>query len=181
MVEAVFLDRDGVINVNRSDYVRSWEDFVFLPGSIEAVGRLCRAHLPVFIVTNQSIIGRKLVSKETVEDINRRMLDAMAAAAVCIQKVYYCPHTPSEDCSCRKPKPGMLWQAAREFDIDLSKCVLVGDAASDIEAGGSVGCRTILVRSGRGSDTDASAIRPDDIVDDLNQAVDVILSSGVGD
>lgn len=149
-MRAIFLDRDGVICENRSDHVKNWREFEFLPGAKEGLIALSRLGLPIIVVTNQAAIGRGMVSAEVVEDIHRRMLAKISGWGGRIDRIIYCPHRPEDDCSCRKPKPGMLLQAAQEMNLDLSQSYLVGDAASDIQAGRQVGCRTYLVLTGRG-------------------------------
>jgi len=147
---AVFVDRDGVICWNRDDYVKNWEEFVFLRGARKALSRLARLELPIIVVTNQSIINRGIVPVEVVEDIHTRMVRAVEAAGGRIDRVVYCPHRPDEGCACRKPKPGLLIAAAEEFGLDLSQSYLIGDAETDMQAGRAVGCRRYLVLTGRG-------------------------------
>ena len=147
---AVFVDRDGVICWNRDDYVKSWEEFVFLRGARKALLRLARLELPIIVVTNQSIINRGIVPVEVVEDIHTRMVRAVEAAGGRIDRVVYCPHRPDEGCACRKPEPGLLIAAAEEFGLDLSQSYLIGDAETDMQAGRAVGCRRYLVLTGRG-------------------------------
>ncbi|OQY23386.1 MAG: D-glycero-beta-D-manno-heptose-1,7-bisphosphate 7-phosphatase [Chloroflexi bacterium] len=147
---AVFIDRDGVICRNRDDYVKSWEEFVFLPGALEALAQLARTDLYIVIVTNQSPINRGIVSAETVEEINSRMVLAIEAAGGRVDRVMYCPHRPDEHCACRKPQAGMLLLAAKDFGLDLSHSYLIGDAETDMQAGRAVGCRRYLVLTGRG-------------------------------
>jgi D-glycero-D-manno-heptose 1,7-bisphosphate phosphatase len=149
-MRAIILDRDGVICENRSDHVKSWEEFQFLPGVKESLAALRQLDLPIIVVTNQAIINRGMVSAEVVEDIHQRMVAEVAACGGRIDRVIYCPHRPDEKCNCRKPEPGMLWQVAREMGLELSKSYLVGDAATDLIAGDRVGCRTFLVLTGRG-------------------------------
>jgi D-glycero-D-manno-heptose 1,7-bisphosphate phosphatase len=151
-VGAVFIDRDGVINENRSDYVKSWEEFRFLHNSLDALVRLSQSNLKVVVVTNQSAIGRRRVSRETVEDIHRRMVQQIEEAGGRVDRVLYCPHHPEDNCECRKPRPGLLAQAGRELDVDFTRSYVIGDALEDIEAGAAIGCRTLLVRTGRGSE-----------------------------
>ena len=150
MRRAVFLDRDGVICQNRHDYVKSWQEFAFLPGAPEAVARLARSDLQIVIVTNQSAINRHLISASIVEDIHRRMVRAINRAGGRVDLVTYCPHRPDEACGCRKPRPGLLVRAAQELQLDLGRSYLVGDAASDVLAGKAVGCRSYRVLTGRG-------------------------------
>jgi D-glycero-D-manno-heptose 1,7-bisphosphate phosphatase len=147
---AIFLDRDGVICENRSDHVKSWSEFRFLPGAQNSLVALGRLGLPIIVVTNQAIIGRGMVPAAVVDDIHRRMMAEVEASGGHIDRVVYCPHRPEDRCTCRKPEPGMLLQVADEMDIDLSQSYLVGDAATDLIAGQRVGCRTFLVLTGRG-------------------------------
>lgn len=147
---AIFLDRDGVINRNRDDHVKSWAEFTFMPNVLESIRLLTATGLPIFVVTNQAVIGRGLASEADIAAIHARMTAAIAEAGGHITHVYYCPHAAHENCDCRKPKPGMLLQAQREYGVDLTRSFLVGDAWTDIEAGLSVGARSILVMTGRG-------------------------------
>lgn len=149
-MRAIFLDRDGVICKNRSDHVKSWAEFEFLPGVKESLAALSRLGLPLIIVTNQAAIGRELMTIELLEDIHQRMTAEVAVHGGRIDRIMYCPHRPEDGCDCRKPNPGMLVQAAAEMDLDLTRSYLVGDAATDIQAGQQVGCHTILVLTGRG-------------------------------
>jgi D-glycero-D-manno-heptose 1,7-bisphosphate phosphatase len=147
---AVLIDRDGVICRNRDDYVKRWEEFVFLRGSLQALCRLAGLDLPIVVVTNQSVINRHMVPVEVVEDINARMVRAIEAAGGRIDRVLICPHRPDEGCACRKPQPGLLVTAAVEFGLDLKQCYLIGDAKTDMQAGRAVGCHRYLVLTGRG-------------------------------
>ena len=149
-MRAVFLDRDGVICENRPDHVKNWDEFQFLPGAKNSLAALSRLGLAVVVVTNQAVVGRGIVPASTVDDIHRRMVDEVATFGGRIDRVVYCPHHPDENCGCRKPKAGMLLQAANEMGIDLRRSYMVGDAASDLLAGQCVGCRTFMVLTGRG-------------------------------
>jgi histidinol-phosphate phosphatase family protein len=149
-MRAIFLDRDGVICENRSDYVKSWREFKFLPGAKDSVSALSRLGLPIVVVTNQAGINRGLVSAAVVEDIHQRMVAELAAHGGRVDRVICCPHRPEDHCDCRKPEPGMLVRAAKEMGIDLARSYMVGDAATDLMAGQKVGCHTFLVLSGRG-------------------------------
>ena len=150
MRRAVFIDRDGVICRNRDDYVKTWDEFVFLRGSLQALCRLAGLDLPIVVVTNQSVINRHMVPVEIVEDINARMVRAIEAAGGRIDRVLICPHRPDEGCACRKPQPGLLLTAAEEFGLDLEESYLIGDAETDMRAGRAVGCHRYLVLTGRG-------------------------------
>lgn len=149
---AIFLDRDGVINQNRSDYVKSWAEFVFLPGALDALAQLATLGLPIVVLTNQSPIARGLLAETTLQEMHRRMVDEIQSRGGRIDGVYYCPHHPNAHCACRKPQPGMLLRAGAERNLDLSRSVFIGDSASDMEAGQSAGCRGILLRTGRGAE-----------------------------
>jgi D-glycero-D-manno-heptose 1,7-bisphosphate phosphatase len=147
---AVFLDRDGVISVNRADYVKSWDEFIFLPGALDSLRSLAEHGMPVIVISNQSAIGRGLLSRQTADEINRRMQAEVEAQGGRLDAVYICPHTPDEKCDCRKPRPGLLYQAAEEHQLDLQSSYFVGDALSDVEAALAVGCLPLLVLTGRG-------------------------------
>ncbi len=180
MRPAIFLDRDGVINENRDDYVKSWAEFVFLPGVLEALRRLAESRFAVVVISNQSAVGRKRMDAAALEEINQRMRHEIARAGGRIDGVFYCPHHPAEACSCRKPRPGLLQQAAASLGLDLGRSFLVGDAQSDVEAALNAGCRPVLVLTGRGSEQ-VTRIPPPllaqcHIAADLDAAVSWILS-----
>ena len=141
----VLLDRDGVINRMRPDYVKRWEELELLPGAVEALARLSRAGCDVVVLTNQSAIGRGLTTRKQVEEIHRRLGAVVAQAGGRIQAFLLCPHTPVDGCACRKPAPGLLLRARDELGIDLARAVLVGDQLSDLEAARAAGCSAILV------------------------------------
>jgi len=147
---AVFLDRDGVINENRSDYVKSWDEYVFLPNVFEPLKRIAESEYLVVIISNQSPIGRGLVQQVVIEDINARMKAEIQQRGGRVDAVYYCPHSPDENCDCRKPKPGMFQQAADQLKIDLANSFFIGDAVSDVEAAFNVGCKPVFVLTGLG-------------------------------
>lgn len=147
---AVLIDRDGVICRNQKDHVKSWEEFSFLPGALEGLALLAHYDLYIVVITNQAIINRGMVRTEDVEEIHHRMLRAIEAAGGRVDRVLFCPHRPDENCSCRKPQPGLLLQAARELCIDLSQSYLIGDAKTDMQAGRRVNCLRYLVLTGRG-------------------------------
>ncbi len=149
-MSTIFLDRDGVINENRADYVKSWQEFQFLAGSREAIARLTQAGHRIVVCTNQAAIARGQVTRETVEDIHQRMIASIAEYGGAIEKVYYCPHSREENCNCRKPRPGMLLQAQHELDINMSDAIFIGDSITDVRAGLAIGIHTILVLTGLG-------------------------------
>ena len=154
---AVFLDRDGTINVEK-DYLHRIEDFQFIPGAPEAIRRLREAGFLIFVVTNQSGVARGYFPREAVCRLHEHLQRQLRAASAGIDGFYVCPHHPSEgqgdyqvDCDCRKGAPGMLLQAARDHGIDLARSFMVGDKLADVEAGSAAGCRPILVRTGYGA------------------------------
>jgi len=150
MHRAVFVDRDGVICRNRNDHVKRWEEFVLLPGVLDAMARLARLDLYIVVITNQAIINRHMAPVEAVEEIHARMVRDIEAAGGRVDQVMYCPHRPDERCACRKPQPGLLLKAKVELELDLSRSYLVGDAKTDMQAARAVGCRRYLVLTGRG-------------------------------
>jgi D-glycero-D-manno-heptose 1,7-bisphosphate phosphatase len=146
----IFLDRDGVINKNRPDYVKSWSEFCFLPGAKDALAVLTQAGYRLIVCTNQAGIAYGSISRETVENIHRHMVAEIARAGGSIEHIYYCPHGKDEGCFCRKPRPGMLLHARDELGVDLRDAFLIGDSISDIQAALAAGVRPILVLTGLG-------------------------------
>lgn len=179
-MRAVFLDRDGVINENRADHVKTWDEFVLLPGALQGMRLLSEAGWPIYVVTNQAAVNRGLVTHQTIEQINQRMVTIAGQHGACIRGVRYCPHRPDERCRCRKPSPGMLSSLASEHGVDLSRSYMVGDALTDIAAGQAVGCKTALVQTGRGREhidlPEIQRWRPDHFARDLHAAVQWILA-----
>jgi D-glycero-D-manno-heptose 1,7-bisphosphate phosphatase len=179
MPEPVFLDRDGVLNENVPDYVRTPSQWKPLPGALEAAAVLSMAGHPVVVVTNQSAIGRGLVKAEAVEEINSMLCRRIAGYGGSVAGVYYCPHAPGEGCSCRKPLTGLVDSARQDLGLPPGGW-LVGDAASDIELGTACGLRTILVLSGRGIEQlermrSSGAADPDFVAGDLADAALIVL------
>lgn len=179
-MRAVFLDRDGVINENRSDHVKSWEEFTLIPGALEAMRALTEMGWPIFIVTNQAAINRGMVSYRTVEQINQRLIAIAHQHGARIWGIRYCPHRPDEQCHCRKPSPGMLKSLASEHAVDLARSYMIGDALTDIAAGQSMGCKTALVQTGRGHEQldlpEVQRWRPDHVARNLYAAAQWILA-----
>jgi len=171
MAGAIFLDRDGVINENRDDHVKSIREFRILPGALDAIVRLSK-HYPIFVVTNQPGID-----PQVVESIHTYLRDWVVAQGGQITDFYYCTHPEGAACYCRKPGPGMLQQAASAYGITLSQSIIIGDQPSDIRAGQAVGMSTVFVRSGLGGYwfRRGLEVMPDMIVDDLAMAADRIL------
>lgn len=136
---------------NRADYVRSWEDVEFFPQALAALARIREMRHKIILVTNQSAVGRGIISYETAISLNNRIIEVVRQANGRIDAAYICPAAPGENAPCRKPQPGMLLQAAADHQIDLSQSVMIGDALTDIQAGHAAGVReTILLLTGRG-------------------------------
>ena len=176
----VFLDRDGVINFDSPDYIKSWEAFRFIPGSLEAIARLTRAGIAVIVITNQSAVNRGMISLEELETMHRRMRRAVADSGGHITDIFFCPHRPDENCDCRKPKPGMILTARDHHGLDLASAVMVGDSAKDILTGRAAGCgATVLVKTGNGEAAMQSLAKkgtlPDHVANDLAAAANWIL------
>ncbi|HEX9696745.1 MAG TPA: D-glycero-beta-D-manno-heptose 1,7-bisphosphate 7-phosphatase [Actinomycetota bacterium] len=171
---AVFLDRDGVICENREDYVKSRDEFVFIPGAVRAVADLTRAGHPVFVVTNQSAIGRGVIAAGDVDAIHDAMCEAIEAEGGRIEGIFVCPHAPADGCGCRKPAAGLLREAAARHRLDLARSWLVGDAATDCEAAATAGCGSVLVLTGRGRAHERDA-KPGFVARDLAEAARWIL------
>lgn len=177
----VFLDRDGVINRDFPEAVTRPEDFEFLPGSLDALRRLAEGGFACVVVTNQSAVGRGRLSPETLAEIHRRMADGIRAAGGDLLDVLACPHAPDTGCACRKPAPGMLFEAARRHGIELSTAGLVGDRAGDILSARRAGLAyALLVRTGQGeaalAELSAAGVEPDAVVADLAAAAEWILA-----
>lgn len=158
MYPAIFLDRDGVIIENRASYVRGWEDVAIYGQALTALAEINSSPYKIVVVTNQSAVGRGIISLEIVWEINNRLVKIIEQTGGRIDGVYVCPHAPQDGCACRKPEPGLLLQAADELSLDLSRSILIGDALSDILAGQAAGVRqTALVRTGLGAEQAATA------------------------
>lgn len=148
---AVFLDRDGVINVRPPGgaYVTRWEEFAFCEGAPEAMGILQAAGYLLIVVTNQRGVGRGLMTAEGLDEIHHRMREELARRGVLLEAVYFCPHDLDAMCRCRKPLPGMIEKAVEEHDIDIAGSLLIGDSLSDMEAGKAAGVRGLFITSSR--------------------------------
>ncbi|MBK7896869.1 MAG: HAD family hydrolase [Anaerolineaceae bacterium] len=149
---ALFLDRDGVFIENRANYVCSWGDVEFFPQALAALARIREIPYKIIVVTNQSAVGRGILSWETAVSLNDRILEAVREGNGRIDASYLCPAKPGTNDPCRKPRPGMLLQAAQEHNLDLSQSYMIGDALTDVQAGQAAGVRqAILLLTGRGA------------------------------
>ncbi len=167
MNKAVFLDRDGTL-VEDVGYASAPDQMHLLPGAAEAVAEFRRRGYLVVLITNQSGIGRELFTEADVAAMHEKIQADLAAAGGALDAIYYCPHMPSDAaaCKCRKPLPGMILQAAKEHDIELSQSIMVGDKPSDVEAGRAAGCRVGLVATGP-----AAECAPDFVVRSLCEVI----------
>lgn len=155
----LLLDRDGVINEEREGYVRNLSEFRFLPGAVEALATLSRAGYRLVVVTNQSMVGRALASLADVEALHAHMRREVARAGGFIADILVCPHAPQDNCSCRKPRPGLVLKARRRYGLRALSSYMVGDNITDVIAAISGGCRPILVNTGHGQDARAEVER----------------------
>jgi D,D-heptose 1,7-bisphosphate phosphatase len=173
---AVFIDRDGTLNLERG-YITDPAEIKLYPDAGAVLQSLHLSSYMIVIISNQSAIGQGLMTEDRFEQVNQALWDQLRQLKSGYDALYYCPHTPQQQCECRKPKPGLVLQAALDFNIDLSASYLIGDKLSDIEAGKRAGCRTILVLTGRGSEAmqtlkqDNSIIHPDTIQASLSAAL----------
>ena len=174
---AVVLDRDGVINVDTpGEYIKHPDEWQPIPGSLEAIARLTASGRQIFVVSNQSGVGRGLFTLDVLEAIHQKMRLAVAAAGGELTGIYFCPHRPEDGCDCRKPATGMLSQISEEWNLTLDGMPFVGDKAADMDAARAVGARAMLVLTGHGSDTLAAEHSvASEIFPDLAAAVDAIV------
>lgn len=181
MDSAIFLDRDGVIIENRENYVRSCDDVVLIPAALAALRNAYDSVFKIILVTNQSVIGRGLITMEQADEINHYVKAQVTNSGGRLDGIFMCPHTPLDNCNCRKPRPGLLLQAAERLNLDLKCSYMIGDALSDIMAGRAAGVwESILVRTGRGtvqaSRPEAQHLQPYPIFDTLSEAFGYIFS-----
>lgn len=183
MERFIFLDRDGVINrdpqgFTNEKYVTSWEGFQFLPGALEAIRDLSVAGFKIAVISNQAGVRRGIYTKEALDMITARMVEAIESKGGRIYTVKYCLHIEDDNCDCRKPRTGLLRMAAGSEKIHFDNTFLIGDNKKDIEAGRAMGCKTILVLSGMtkaSREADAWPVKPDFIKKDLREAADLVL------
>jgi D-glycero-D-manno-heptose 1,7-bisphosphate phosphatase len=176
MNPALFLDRDGVIIENRPNYVRSWSDVFIFPQALKALQKIKESEYKIFILTNQSAVGRGIISQSRADEVNQRLVNEIESAGGRVDRVLICPHTPEDNCLCRKPLPGMVQEAAASTPLDISRSIMIGDSLSDIIAGQTAGVgRNVLVYTGRGrSQLDlplASEISPFLVYENLSAAL----------
>lgn len=149
----IILDRDGVINFDSLEYIKSPDEWVPIPGSLEAVALLNRAGFKVIVATNQSGIARGYYDIDTLDAIHEKMMRELAAVGGYVEEIFFCPHHPEEACQCRKPKPGMLQAIQQKYGMTLADTFYIGDSMADVGAAQAAGCKLLLVMTGNGRTT----------------------------
>jgi D-glycero-D-manno-heptose 1,7-bisphosphate phosphatase len=179
--DLVILDRDGVINFDSDDYIKTVEEWQPIPGSIEAIAALSKAGYRIAVATNQSGLGRGYFSEFTLANMHNLLLDLVEEAGGSIETIVFCPHKPDEGCACRKPETGLIDQIEAELNLSSAGAWYVGDAAKDMELAGRKSCKGVLVRTGKGRETE-SRLEADMknailVVDDLAEAARAIINA----
>ncbi|HBZ18721.1 MAG TPA: D-glycero-beta-D-manno-heptose-1,7-bisphosphate 7-phosphatase [Betaproteobacteria bacterium] len=177
-MKLAIIDRDGVINYDSDQYIRTPAEWKPIPQSLEAIARLNHAGYRVVLATNQSGVGRGLFDMSTLNAIHDKMYRALAHVGGRIDALFFCPHIDESNCDCRKPKPGMLLDIAKRFNVDLKNIPFIGDSLKDLQAAQAVGAKPILVRTGKGEKTSTDQRLPKGTIQfvDLNNAVKHIIS-----
>ena len=177
-MKLAIIDRDGVINYDSDQYIKTPAEWKPIPQSLEAIARLNHAGYRVVVATNQSGVGRGLFDMSTLNAIHDKMYRALANVGGRIDALFFCPHMDENNCNCRKPKPGMLLDIAKRFNVDLKNIPFIGDSLKDLQAAQAVGAKPILVRTGKGEKTSTDQRLPKGTIQfvDLNDAVKHIIS-----
>jgi D-glycero-D-manno-heptose 1,7-bisphosphate phosphatase len=177
-LKLIVLDRDGVINHDSEQFIKSPDEWRPIPGSLEAIARLNQAGYRVVVATNQSGVGRGLFGMTTLTEIHQKMFKALNQVGGRIDAVFYCPHAADSHCDCRKPKPGMLQQIGSRFGVELANVPAIGDGLRDLQAAQAIGARPILVLTGKGEKTLAAGDLPPGttVFPDLAFAVTALLA-----
>tara|TARA_B100001093_G_scaffold493802_1_gene536379 strand:- start:119 stop:649 length:531 start_codon:yes stop_codon:yes gene_type:complete len=171
MKRFVILDRDGVINLDSNSYIKSKDEWIPEEGAIEAIAMLTMAKIPVFVATNQSAVGRGIISNADLRKIHEKMVAIVMAAGGEICDIKYCPHVPESACNCRKPRPGLLNQIIDENKLKGSDGFFVGDAVTDLQAAKLAGCNPVLVLTGKGKNTLETCPEQSPVFDNLKSFV----------
>ena len=159
-MKLLILDRDGVINYDSDAYIKSLEEWIPLPGAVEAIARLSQAGWTVAVATNQSGLARGYYDLATLDAMHTRLRELVAEQGGEVGLIVHCPHGPDDGCACRKPKPGMLLEIASRFNVDLADVPVVGDSLRDLQAADAAGAQPVLVRTGKGTRTEADPALP---------------------
>lgn len=177
-IKLVILDRDGVINQDSKEFIRSPAQWQPIPGSLEAIAQLNQAGYRVVVATNQSGVGRGYYSEADLAAIHQKMHQALQSFNGVIDRVFYCPHHPDDHCECRKPGVGLFKQIAQTYPVDLTTVPMIGDSLRDLQAAQAIGCRPILVLTGQGKQTlqdNPQLVEQVPIFEDLNAVVRYLL------
>ncbi len=178
--KVVFVDRDGVINVDLWKYVESWKEFRFEKGALKGLKTLTDKGFDIFIISNQAGVGDGVFTEAAMWNVHEKMVAAMGKRGIVIRGARYCTHSKKGNCDCRKPKTQLLEKAVAGVNFDKKKTFFIGDKLSDLEAGKNFGIRTILVRTGYGLETEKKLkkeLQPECIVNDLSDAADVLIKT----
>jgi D-glycero-D-manno-heptose 1,7-bisphosphate phosphatase len=179
MSPLVVLDRDGVINHDSDEYIKSPQEWLPIDGSLEAIARLNHANYRVAVATNQSGVARKLFTLDSLIDMHNKMYKLVSEVGGHIDAVFFCPHAPRDRCDCRKPKPGMLLDIGKRFHVNMNDVYVIGDSLRDLQAARAANALPILVRTGKGEQVAASLAEHEfgevPVFDDLSAAVDYLL------
>lgn len=180
---AIFLDRDGVVIENRSDYVKSWDEVTFISGAISALRLLAASPYRIIFITNQALIGRGICSAEHIEALHAQIVNEIFRQGGRIDASYICPHASNVISNCRKPAPGMLLQAQNEHQLDLAQSFLIGDNVTDIQAGKAAKVTTLLVKTGWGAQfvnqVQNDPLLKSPVFEDIHEAAQFILQGAV--
>ncbi len=178
-MKLIILDRDGVINQESDEFIKSPEEWEPIPHSLEAIARLNRAGFRVVVATNQSGVGRQRLAVETLLRIHNKMRYEITQAGGAIDAIFFCPHRPEDNCDCRKPKPGLLLDIAARLRVPLAGVPVIGDSTRDVEAAVAAGARPVLVRTGNGQQIDVSRAELSHVpvYDDLAAAAEALIVS----
>jgi D-glycero-D-manno-heptose 1,7-bisphosphate phosphatase len=184
MTKLIILDRDGVINYDSPDYIKSPEEWIPIPGSLEAIANLNHAGYQVAIATNQSGLARGYYDLDMLQRIHQKMHEQLATLDAHIEAIFFCPHLPESHCECRKPQPGLFYQISERFNVDLTKETIpaIGDSLRDLEAAEKAFCKPILVLTGNGQKTRtklAANLQNIEIYDDLRHATNTLLNNNL--
>jgi D-glycero-D-manno-heptose 1,7-bisphosphate phosphatase len=179
-MKLIILDRDGVVNYDSDEYIKSPDEFIPLPGSLEAIARLNKAGFQVVIATNQSGIARGYYDEQTLQQMHAKLAKLLEQAGGEVDAIFYCPHGPDDHCECRKPKPGLLKQILHSYPVDPAQVPVIGDSLRDLQSAQAVGASPILVRTGKGVKTEAKladepGLSQVPVYDDLADAVEALL------
>jgi D-glycero-D-manno-heptose 1,7-bisphosphate phosphatase len=170
----IILDRDGVINVDSPDFIKSPDEWHVIPGSLKAIADLNRAGYHVCVATNQSGIARGYFDLATLAAIHDKMMEELAAVGGKLDAIFFCPHAPDDDCDCRKPKPGLYFQALNFFKLSPNEAIVIGDSLRDITAAQTAGCKAILVKSNKGNIAVSADVS---VYENLKEAVGAIIAN----